>query len=283
MSNLLRPFGIPRTAYDLPWSERNRSAPDSGSDPMPSHLGAAIRTRQGARRLLPDELAKGLGVPAEWGDLTAFPGSLLNHLTGIHTWEAIGRVVSPLFNTRPEGLLLTPDDQPASSVPSARRQPTASSTHTDSQFHSEEGHFEWVNTDLSLGSPWHLACIYNLVDACKGLRDRKQQFLNGLADLDRHQANYGPDGIRQLQVLWWESVRTVSLSCSRGSFPSLLLTLESEHASSAAPSSLPSHTASLPSTASLPNFTVSSSAGCQCCVVPELYGIVAACQCFVEQ
>jgi hypothetical protein len=43
-----------------------------------------------------------------------------------------------------------------------------------------------------------------LVDACKGLRDRKQQFLKGLADLDRHRANYGPDGIQQLQVLWWE-------------------------------------------------------------------------------
>jgi hypothetical protein len=57
-----------------------------------------------------------------------------------------------------------------------------------------------VKPDLSPGSPWHLARIYNLVDACKGLRDRKQQFLSGLADLDRHRANYRPDGIRQLQV-----------------------------------------------------------------------------------
>jgi hypothetical protein len=32
-----------------------------------------------------NELAKGLGVSAEWGDLTAYPGSLLNHLPGIHT------------------------------------------------------------------------------------------------------------------------------------------------------------------------------------------------------
>jgi hypothetical protein len=41
MSNLLRPFDIPSTAYDLPWSEWNRSAPDTGREPMPSQLGAA--------------------------------------------------------------------------------------------------------------------------------------------------------------------------------------------------------------------------------------------------
>jgi hypothetical protein len=53
----------------------------------------------------------------------------------------------------------------------------------DSQFHSEEGQFEWVKPDLSPGSPWHLARIYNLVDSCKGLRDRNQQFLKGFTDL----------------------------------------------------------------------------------------------------
>ncbi len=97
MSNLLRPCNVPRTAYRLPFSDKNRSAPDSGSEPMPSRLGAAIQTRDGVRRLLPDELAKGLGVPAEWGDLKAYPSSLLNYLPGIHTWEAIARVISPLF------------------------------------------------------------------------------------------------------------------------------------------------------------------------------------------
>jgi hypothetical protein len=38
----------------------------------------------------------------------------------------------------------------------------ARSTHTDSQFHSEESQFEWV-------TPEHLARTSNLVDACKGL------------------------------------------------------------------------------------------------------------------
>jgi hypothetical protein len=190
MSNLLRPCNVPRTAYHLPLSEENRLAPDSERDPMPLRLGSAIQTRQGVRRLLiPDELAKGLGVPAEWGDMTAFPGSLLNFLIGIHTWKAIGRVISPLFEESTEGPMSPPDDQPAPSLPSAHRPPAASSTPTDSQFHSEEGQFEWVKPDLSPVSPWNLARIYNLVDACKGLRDRKQPFLNGLADRIRHWAN----------------------------------------------------------------------------------------------
>jgi hypothetical protein len=36
---------------------------------------------------------------------------------------------------------------------------------------------------LSTRSPWHLARIYSVVNACKGLRDRNQQFFKGLADL----------------------------------------------------------------------------------------------------
>ena len=107
-----------------------------------------------------------------------------------------------MFEESTEGPTSPPDNQPSSSVPSAHRPPAASSTPTDSQFHSEEGQFEWVKPDLSPVAQWHLARIYNLLDACKGLRDRNQQFLKGLADLDRHRANYGPDGIQKLQVIW---------------------------------------------------------------------------------
>ena len=76
-------------------------------------------------------------------------------------------------------------------------------THTDSQFHSEDGQFEGVKPDFPPVSQWHPAAIHNLPDACKGLRDHNQQFLKGLADLDRHRANYGPDGIQKLQVIWY--------------------------------------------------------------------------------
>ena len=38
----------------------------------------------------------------------------------------------------------------------------------DDRFTSEAGRFEWVKPDLSRGSSWHLARVYNLVDAAKG-------------------------------------------------------------------------------------------------------------------
>jgi hypothetical protein len=60
------------------------------------------------------------------------------------------------------------------------------------------------------------------------------------------------------------SVRTGLLSCSRCCLPRLSLTVESEHASGAAPSSLSSLTASL-------------RAASQYCVVAELYGIGECC------
>jgi hypothetical protein len=105
------------------------------------------------------------------GDVTAYPGSLLNHLPGIHTWEAIGRAICPLFEDSTEGPTSPQDDPLASSGPSVHRLPAVSTTPTDSQFHSEECHFEPVKPHLSPGSMWHLARICSLVDACKGLRD----------------------------------------------------------------------------------------------------------------
>jgi hypothetical protein len=132
-------------------------------------------------------------VPAEWGDLTAYPGSLLNDLPGM---KPLAELLAPCYKESTEGPTSPLDNQPSSSVPSTYHPPAASSTHTDFQFHSEEGQFEWVKLDLSPGSPWQLAPIYNLVDAYKGLRDHKEHFLNGVADLDRHRANYRPDGMR---------------------------------------------------------------------------------------
>ena len=75
---------------------------------------------------------------------------------------------------------------------------------TDSIFRSTDGVFKWVQLDISEGSPWHLDRVYKLVDACKTLPDWTEQFLEGLEALKRHRANYGPDGIQYLQILWWD-------------------------------------------------------------------------------
>jgi hypothetical protein len=63
MSNCLRPMGIPAKAFvqGLPteWE------PISHLHPMPSYPGAVIVTQNGRRRLLNDELARGMRAPKE--------------------------------------------------------------------------------------------------------------------------------------------------------------------------------------------------------------------------
>jgi hypothetical protein len=110
MSNLLKPFGVPRNAYHHLSRHRpldpSCHIPDSVTSPMPSAVGAWISTPLGVRRLLPDELAKGLGVPSDWLLAThVLPARFLNYLVGTHIWEALGIVLGPLLENRssPEG------------------------------------------------------------------------------------------------------------------------------------------------------------------------------------
>lgn len=64
MSNLLRPYRILQSAYQNRLTEETwAKAPDSTTDPMPSYVDAIICTPRGYRVLLPNELAKGLGIP----------------------------------------------------------------------------------------------------------------------------------------------------------------------------------------------------------------------------
>ncbi|CAJ1953804.1 unnamed protein product [Cylindrotheca closterium] len=61
MSNLLTPPGlVSKRAYSQ-W--RSPNTPKAFSDPMPHQIRAWIETEKGIRRLLKDELARGLGIP----------------------------------------------------------------------------------------------------------------------------------------------------------------------------------------------------------------------------
>jgi hypothetical protein len=93
MSNLLRPAGlVPRASWsttrsivDLPVRER---------DPMPAHAGTWISDGGRARRLLKEELAKGLGVPQSWGDLELLDPRPLGWQTCSHIYEWLGNVLA---------------------------------------------------------------------------------------------------------------------------------------------------------------------------------------------
>jgi len=66
MSNCLRPTGVPWSAYHVKPKHQDGPIPHADEDSMPARPGSFIRTDQGTRRLLHDELAKGLGVPKTW-------------------------------------------------------------------------------------------------------------------------------------------------------------------------------------------------------------------------
>ena len=59
--------------------------------------GKWIRTERGFRRLHPDELAKGLGMPKQWIDET-IPSHEVDHLVGINLWEGVTEGLEPLLD-----------------------------------------------------------------------------------------------------------------------------------------------------------------------------------------
>jgi hypothetical protein len=106
MSNLLRPIGlVPRSAWNV--SRSVEQLPRRETDPMPATSGSWISDGGRARRLLPEELAKGLGVPKQWGSLEHITPRSLGGQTCSHIYEWIGNVLvradSQLAGTDDEG------------------------------------------------------------------------------------------------------------------------------------------------------------------------------------
>jgi hypothetical protein len=56
---------------------------------MPSQPGSIICTSKGVRRLLNDELAKGLGVPKMWLQDTYPNGRSVRNIVALHVLEAL--------------------------------------------------------------------------------------------------------------------------------------------------------------------------------------------------
>jgi hypothetical protein len=61
---------------------------------MPAHAGTWISDGGRARRLLTEELAKGLGVPKSWGDLELLDPQPLGWQTCSHIYEGLGNVLA---------------------------------------------------------------------------------------------------------------------------------------------------------------------------------------------
>jgi hypothetical protein len=87
MSNCLRPMGMPAKAFvQGPPTEWE---PVSHLHPVPSYPGAFIVTQNGRRRLLNDELARGMGAPKEWVEEWHPASATLKQTISLHLLECL--------------------------------------------------------------------------------------------------------------------------------------------------------------------------------------------------
>ena len=174
---------------------------DSG--PMPNRVGSLIYTdargrtdpsgrKRRIRRLQTAELAKAKGLPSSWGDLDRIPISELERMPGIHTVAAIGEAIFPLFQPSADSF----DAEDGGDSPPIPPAPI------DGQ--EEEEEWTWELPDLSPESEWTKQREANLRSAISGRPNEQKLWEEGRQMLERHRQNYGPDGPKQLQILWWE-------------------------------------------------------------------------------
>lgn len=157
MSNLLTPEGLIK--------KQHRSKPllqqqgiDIHTEPMPPYT-AWIKTNFGVRRLLLEELARGLGLNKQRLKvlLPVLTPTLLQRTTSIYHWEflAMGLAQASAVSNRTD-------------VPFPTQVQGSVSTEEVS---SEQPPFHWVPPDLSIGGSWYRARLINLMIASSTYSD----------------------------------------------------------------------------------------------------------------
>ena len=258
MRNLLMPTGIPNNAWVrkptahkddtrqlLPCEVRSviRGEPVYEIDGlMPDRVKALLRTEKGIRRLQSGELAKGKGVPSEWivqcGNSTPVPNNVLKTTTCLHLWSTIlDLVVRTLI--APGGAeacaQVSPEPVPTNlpAPDSNRTNPSTnnlndSTSDGDSRTSGQSGKWEWHVPDLSKDGDWYNARVHSLGLAVADLEDSGRLFTEGLRALEIHRGNYTDQGIKYLQLLWWEFPPEHWENLRLGSSMNFLITLGGE-------------------------------------------------------
>ena len=163
-----------------------------------------IRGKQRIRRLLPEELAKAKGLPLKWYIEQRKMSNAIGAMTSVHLWTAVGDAIHASWQNDPT------DDDPASTsfIPQSWNHDLSNDSEDSAPFDAtiDDGDPEWTWTppDLSEGGAWHEARIATLKEATKDLDDAERRYNEGLEALRKHRENYGPDGPKYLQLLWWE-------------------------------------------------------------------------------
>jgi hypothetical protein len=198
MSNLLTPPGlVPRKFYTHGTPHRGIDAETSA---MPAYL-TWIKTSKGVRRLMPEELARGLGVDKKVADgiRTDLSADLLQQTTSIFHWEYL----SDGFVTH---------TTPQSDTKSVNTATTADETDwsdSESDDDNTAEPFSWCPPSLAIGGAWYRQRFESLILASAQYLDPFPLVREGINILDRHRRNYTathPDP-KELQVIWWEFPR----------------------------------------------------------------------------
>jgi hypothetical protein len=193
MSNLLTPPGLIRSAT---YVNGRIGDPIARLNPMPSNMGAYIKTERGTRRLLPEESGRGLGIPKEWKvDPSKITKGLLSRTTTLFHWEYLSSTLSRPAQTaavlRPE----FPDRSGEEVCNQTRRTPSAGGIP-----------FSWKPPDLREGGVWCERRLANLRKAADSFEDPTRVYEEGVQAINTHRGNYTADGpaATYLQLLWWE-------------------------------------------------------------------------------
>jgi hypothetical protein len=189
MSNLLTPPGLLRAKTN----KFVQTGIDPTIKPMPCRPGLWIKAKCGSRRLQPDEVSRGLGVPKD-ADMDLDLG-LLERSTCVFIWEAL---VESLKSLQPKPIIKGPN-QYTDRVNRLTRMTSNPNILTQEPFH-------WRPVDLRPGGKWHEQRVLNLKAAAATCPDPIQAYDDGLEALKVHRNNYNLEGPspKQLQLLWWE-------------------------------------------------------------------------------
>lgn len=193
MSNLLTPLGLLpyRSRQEYGWSRdrTQRPLPSWDTSPLPSRPDSWIETRDGRRRILDEEIGRGLGVPKSWKVDYARGNARddLNHTSSVFLWEYLGRCLTSTSNARDNSV-------------NAQMDPVFRIYDT-----TRVSAFAWAPPDLTEHGDWYRAAVRDLRTAAARYPDPSAVYTDGLQCLANHRRNYDATGSTPttLQILWW--------------------------------------------------------------------------------
>lgn len=193
MSNLLTPEGLICNRHRSRMGTSQLGI-DCHTEPMPPYQ-AWIKTSFGVRRLLLEELARGLGLEKKRLKelITRLTPTVLQRTTSIYHWE---HLAAGLVQVKPSNLdqAVDPSSEPDAAIRLQKQEPLTFLP------------FSWAPPDLAIGGDWYRARLQNLMIASSTYDDVYGKLREGIQMLTVHRSNYTSTHAepKELQILWWE-------------------------------------------------------------------------------